>query len=91
MLYCCHDSHTRHGTKGPGGRYSIAFGPLFYATDNVFEALAGTLKSAKKYGVVEYTGDVLMQRMHDSVVVHLLKETHDGCKVLSTQRHACRH
>ena len=54
------------------------FGPLFYATDNVFEALAGTLKTAKKYGVVEYDGDLLMQGAHDSTEITLLKETHDG-------------
>jgi hypothetical protein len=72
----------RHGAKGPDGKYTVKFGPLFYATDQIFEALAGTLKSAKRYNVVDYPGDVLMQRAHDNVSVILLKETHDGSPFL---------
>lgn len=57
----------------------------------MFEALSGTLKTAKKHGVidslcdlpfcvmisgvqvVQFTGELLLQGVHDSVVVTLLK------------------
>lgn len=39
------------GSKGPGGKVEITYGPLFVETANTFEALSGTLKTAKKYKV----------------------------------------
>lgn len=38
----------------------------------IFEALSGTLVAAKKRGVVKFEGHLLMQRMHDDVVIELL-------------------
>lgn len=39
----------------PGGQRAVRFGQLFAETENLFEALAGTCKTAKKYGVVRST------------------------------------
>jgi hypothetical protein len=39
---------------------------------DVFEALSGTLMTAKKRKVVEYDGELLLQRVHDEVVIKLL-------------------
>eukprot|EP00050_Salpingoeca_kvevrii_P022717 m.131067 g.131067 ORF g.131067 m.131067 type:complete len:647 (+) comp9803_c0_seq1:592-2532(+) len=51
----------------------VKFGPLFEETANIFEALAGTLLTAKKKKVVDYDGQLLLQRAHDDVVITLLK------------------
>ena len=51
---------------------------MFYETDNIFEALAGILKTAKKYNVVEFEGDTLFQGTSDKVIITLLKESHEG-------------
>ena len=37
------------------------------------EALAGTLKTAKKHGVVKYDNEMLFQGQHDDVIINLLK------------------
>ena len=51
---------------------------MFYETDNIFEALAGILKTAKKYNVVDFEGDTLFQGTSDKVIITLLKEAHEG-------------
>jgi hypothetical protein len=56
------------------GQYTVAYGHLFVKTGNIFEALSGTLLTAKKQGVVAYEGQLLLQGAHDRVVVTLLKE-----------------
>ncbi|EDQ85435.1 uncharacterized protein MONBRDRAFT_11965 [Monosiga brevicollis MX1] len=68
----------RLGTKNDSGKVEITYGPLFDATANTFEALSGTLKTAKKYDVVDYEGELLYQGASDDVVITLLKDTHDG-------------
>jgi hypothetical protein len=68
----------RLGAVGPDGKLQIKYGPLFDETTNIFEALSGTLKTAKKYKVVDYEGELLYQGASDNVVITLLKETHDG-------------
>ena len=50
-----------HGTKDKKGRCTMKFGPLFELTQDVFEALSGTLKTAKKHKVVKYDGELLLQ------------------------------
>ena len=61
--------------KCEGGQHSIKFGPLFIATENTMEALAGTCRAAKRHGVVDYTSTSgsLFQRYDDEVVITLLK------------------
>jgi hypothetical protein len=42
---------------------------------DLFEALVGTLRAAKKRKVVTYDGELLLQGVHDTVEVVLLKTT----------------
>ena len=56
------------------GQFACAFGVLFDATVDVFEALGGTLKAAKKRGIVAYDAPILLKGPHDKVLIKLLKE-----------------
>jgi len=38
---------------------------------NIFEALVGTLRAAKKRKIVAYDGELLLQGVHDSVIITL--------------------
>ncbi|KAK5575063.1 hypothetical protein RB653_010318 [Dictyostelium firmibasis] len=64
------------GSKNAEGKYSVKYGVLFNDDEvaNVFEALVGTLKAAKKRGIVTFQGEILLQRVHDNVDVILLKD-----------------
>ena len=59
------------------GNYSVKFGTLFNddRVANIFEALVGTLKSAKKKKIIHFEGELLLQGVHDNVDVVLLQET----------------
>ncbi|KAG8861716.1 hypothetical protein FRB96_002674 [Tulasnella sp. 330] len=41
---------------------------------NIFEALVGTLKAAKKREVITYNSELLLQGVHDEVLIILIKE-----------------
>ena len=60
-------------TKLSGNSKVVPFGKLFEATVQVFEALSGTLMTAKKRGVVDYDGQLLLQGQHNHVEIELLK------------------
>ncbi|KAJ7571179.1 hypothetical protein O6H91_01G153200 [Diphasiastrum complanatum] len=64
----------RLGTPRPDGSVSVKFGVLF--TDdrcaNLFEALVGTLRAAKKRKLLKFDGELLLQGVHDDVDVILL-------------------
>lgn len=62
------------GQKNADGQYAVAFGVLFDATDQVFEALAGTLKAAKRRGIIKYDAPILLKGSHDKVAITLLAE-----------------
>ena len=64
---------TKHGSNNGDGTWAIKFGDLFTATEHSMEALAGTLKTALKHGVVKYEAEMLFQGQHDDVVISLLK------------------
>ena len=54
----------------------VKFGVLF-ADDrcaNIFEALVGTLRAAKKRKMIHFEGEMLLQGAHDNVDVVLLSE-----------------
>ncbi|CAN0921064.1 Costars family protein WS02710_H03, partial [Linum grandiflorum] len=40
---------------------------------NIFEALVGTLRAAKKRKIVAYDGELLLQGVHDNVEITLLQ------------------
>jgi len=67
----------------PQKRIYIKFGVLFKETTQLFEALSGTLKTAKKWGVVSFGPDVLFERTHDNELIHLNKEEVEPPAVLS--------
>lgn len=58
------------------GKTSVKFGVLFNddRCANIFEALVGTLKAAKKRKVVSFQSELLLQGVHDNVDVILLQE-----------------
>ena len=65
----------RLGSPNPDGQISVKFGVLFNddRCANLFEALVGTLRAAKKKKIVKYDGELLLQGAHDNVEVVLLK------------------
>ena len=60
------------GSVNADGKMEVSFGVLFDATADIFEALAGTLKSAKKRGIVSYSAPILLKGSHDKVMITLL-------------------
>ena len=53
----------RLGTQNADGKYVVNFGVLF-ADDkcaNLFEALVGTLRAAKRKKIISYEGEMLFQ------------------------------
>ena len=61
---------------GKDGHYEVTFGVLFNddRCANIFEALVGTLKAAKRKKVITYDGELLLQGISDNVVITLMKE-----------------
>ena len=66
----------RLGTKNADGQYEVTFGVLFNddRCANIFEALVGTLRAAKRKKIVKFDGELLLQGVHDKVIITLLKE-----------------
>ncbi|XP_017267428.1 costars family protein ABRACL isoform X2 [Kryptolebias marmoratus] len=66
----------RLGSKNAGGQTSVTFGVLFNddRCANIFEALVGTLKAAKKRKVIDFQSELLLQGVHDNVEIVLLQE-----------------
>lgn len=52
----------------------MTFGVLFNddRCANIFEALVGTLRAAKKQKLIKYDGELLLQGVHDNVQITLL-------------------
>ncbi|KII85529.1 hypothetical protein PLICRDRAFT_166123 [Plicaturopsis crispa FD-325 SS-3] len=61
---------------GVEGVASVKFGILVKddRCANIFEALVGTLRAAKKRKVITYAGEMLLQGAHDDVDVVLLQD-----------------
>ncbi|CAH1776180.1 unnamed protein product [Owenia fusiformis] len=66
----------RLGAPNSDGLIATTFGVLFHddRCANIFEALVGTLRAAKRKKIVKYDGELLLQGVHDKVEVVLLKE-----------------
>uniref|UniRef100_A0A8B9I6A1 Costars family protein ABRACL n=2 Tax=Anser TaxID=8842 RepID=A0A8B9I6A1_9AVES len=66
----------RLGTRNADGQVSVKFGVLFADEKcaNLFEALVGTLKAAKRRKIVTYQGELLLQGVHDNVDIILLQD-----------------
>ncbi|XP_046563641.1 costars family protein ABRACL-like [Haliotis rubra] len=70
------DEIKRLGSPGPDGNVCVTFGVLFNddRCANIFEALVGTLKAAKKRKIIKYEAELLLQGVHDNVEIVLLQE-----------------
>ncbi|KAM8846926.1 costars family protein ABRACL [Synchiropus picturatus] len=66
---------TRLGSKNAEGQTCVKFGVLFRddRCANIFEALVGTLRAAKRKKIVAFEGELLLQGVHDNVDVVLLQ------------------
>ncbi|KAI7730404.1 hypothetical protein M8C21_025349 [Ambrosia artemisiifolia] len=67
----------RLGTKQEDGSYKVTFGVLFNddRCANIFEALVGTLRAAKRRKLLTYDGELLLQGVHDNVLIILKPPT----------------
>ncbi|XP_050211147.1 costars family protein [Mercurialis annua] len=63
----------RLGNVQADGSYKVTFGVLFNddRCANIFEALVGTLRAAKKRKLLTYDGELLLQGVHDNVEIIL--------------------
>lgn len=59
-----------------GGGESVQYGQLIQdeTVEQTFEAVFGTLKSARKKGLVAFEGELLLQGKHDAVVISLTSQ-----------------
>lgn len=66
----------RLGAKNADGKYSVKFGVLFDDEfgQQFYEALMGTLKAAKKKGVITYKGEMLLKGAHNNIDIILLAD-----------------
>eukprot|EP01006_Ploeotia_vitrea_P050991 TRINITY_DN67517_c2_g11_i2.p2 TRINITY_DN67517_c2_g11~~TRINITY_DN67517_c2_g11_i2.p2 ORF type:complete len:101 (-),score=13.83 TRINITY_DN67517_c2_g11_i2:256-528(-) len=66
----------RLGSKNADGKASVKFGVLFddEQGQQFYEAIVGTLKAAKKRGMVEFKGQMLLKGAHDDVDIIALVE-----------------
>lgn len=64
----------RLGEDCGDGSWRVKFGVLFHDTEcaNLFEALVGTLRAAKKRGLITFQGQMLLSPCHDDVSIKLL-------------------
>eukprot|EP00117_Sycon_ciliatum_P049720 scpid5620/ scgid6128/ Xin actin-binding repeat-containing protein 2; Beta-xin; Cardiomyopathy-associated protein 3; Myogenic MEF2-activated Xin-related protein; Myomaxin; mXinbeta len=62
-------------TTNSDGKSMITFQQLFDVASDIFEALSGTLLTARKHKIVVYEGDLLLQGVHNSVVITLLEDS----------------
>lgn len=67
----------RLGSPNADGLYEVNFGVLFSDDKcaNLFEALVGTLRAAKRKKIISYEGELLLQGVHDKVCITLLKDS----------------
>jgi len=65
----------RLAPENPDGTYTTTFGVIFKddIVQNLLESLVGTMKAAKKRGIINFAGEFLLSPTHDAVVVTLLK------------------
>ncbi|GAB9465201.1 hypothetical protein Gpo141_00002617 [Globisporangium polare] len=57
-----------------GAKFGVTFGALFddERCQDVFEALMGTLRAAKRLKKIDYQGQLLLKGVHDKVFIELL-------------------
>merc|ERR1712048_1481000 len=62
------------GARNNDGQYTVKFGVLFddHEAANTFEAINGTLRTAKKRQIIDFKGQMLLKGPHDNVPIILL-------------------
>lgn len=65
----------RLGKPNDDGQIVVTFGTLFVddRCANLFEALVGTLRAAKRKKIIKYDKELLLQGVDDNVEILLLK------------------
>ena len=58
------------------GEPTVKFGELFddEVVQNTYEALVGTLRSAKRQGLIDFKGQMLLKGMHDHVEISVVEQ-----------------
>lgn len=61
---------------GDAGEPHVLFGQLFDDDEvaNYYEALVGTLKAAKKRGLIEFKGQMLLKGVNDNVKISIVEK-----------------
>ena len=82
----------RIGQQQADGTFTTTFGELFKdeEAEQVFESLVGSLKAAKRVGVLKFDGQMLLMPTHANVVLHLLQPLPAGYVVISRPRNDSR-
>lgn len=59
------------------GEPSVTFGELFddETVQDTYEALVGTLRSAKRQGYIDFKGQMLFKGMHDHVTINVVEQS----------------
>eukprot|EP00055_Hartaetosiga_balthica_P014668 m.81917 g.81917 ORF g.81917 m.81917 type:complete len:85 (-) comp8660_c0_seq1:198-452(-) len=60
---------------GDDGKLQVTFGEIFSdeILEQQLESLVGTMKAAKKRGIIDFKGQMLLQGAHDNVIVTFLQ------------------
>merc|ERR1712137_296462 len=60
------------GKKQDDGSYKCTFADIFYdeEAEQIFESLVGSLKAAKRKGVLKFDGQMLLMPTHKDVILH---------------------
>ncbi|XP_062082636.1 costars family protein isoform X1 [Humulus lupulus] len=76
----------RLGKVQPDGSYKVTFGVLFHDDKcaNIFEALVGTLRAAKRRKFLTYDGELLLQGVHDNVEIILKPASEEAAASAAT-------
>ena len=62
-----------NGNVQSDGRTGITFGKLYDQTVDIFEALNGTLRAAKKAKAIDFEGQMLLKGPNDKVIIYLIE------------------
>ena len=60
------------GTKNDKNQFQALFGEIFTETEHTLEALNGTLRAAKKAGIISFEKQMLLKGADDGAVITLL-------------------
>ncbi len=62
------------GSTQNNGQMGIKFGELYEKTVDIFEAINGTLRAAKRKKIINFEGQMLLKGAHDNVIIYLVQE-----------------